>query len=86
MINWVNRHALTLYFLMAYLISWFIWLPLVLVAQGWVANEFPPYLQALGFMGPMFAAIIVTAVSQQVASVKILLSGLWRYRSTQILS
>lgn len=76
----VNRHALPIFFLLAYLISWLIWLPLVLEGQGWVNREFSPYLQALGYMGALFAAVIVTAVSQHRAGVKQLLSGLVRYR------
>ncbi len=76
----LHRQALPIYFLLAYLISWLIWLPLVLVGQGWVDRDFSPYLQPLGFMGPMFAAVIVTAVSQHRAGIRQLLSGLVRYR------
>ena len=76
----LNRHPLRIYFLLAYLISWLIWLPLVLEGQGWVNREFPPYLYALGFTGGTVAALIVTAVSQHSSGVKQLLGGLIRYR------
>ncbi len=75
-----NRRALPLYFILTYLISWLIWLPLVLAAQNWVDREFSPYLHALGYMGPLFAALIVTGVSQHLPGIKHLLSGLIRYR------
>lgn len=76
----VSRRALSSYFILAYLISWLIWLPLVLEGQGWVNRDFPSYLHALGFMGGTVAALIVTAVSQHSAGIKQLLSGLVRYR------
>jgi len=73
-------HALSLSFLLAYAISWLIWLPLVLSGQGWIDREISPNLYALGFMGPMIAALIVTAVTLGLLGIKQLLSGLIRYR------
>lgn len=75
-----NRRALPLYFILTYLISWLLWLPLVLAAQSWVSRAFSPYLYALGYMGPMVAALAVTGVSQHLPGIKQLLSGLIRYR------
>ncbi len=74
------RHLLASYFILAYAISWFIWLPLVLAGQGWTGGVFSPHLHALGFMGPMMAAIIVTAVTRGARGIKFLLGGLLRYR------
>jgi len=76
----VNRHALPLYFFLAYAISWLIWLPLVLSGQGWVEGDFSPYLHALGFMGPMLAAVVVTGVARGLSGIQKLLSGLIRFR------
>ncbi len=67
-------NGLTTYFILAYLISWLIWLPLVLSSQK------NPMLHALGFMGPMIAALIITGATQGWAGIKHLLAGLTKYR------
>jgi membrane protease YdiL (CAAX protease family) len=75
-----NLRTVSFYFFLAYAISWLIWLPLVLAGQGWVERDVPPFLQALGFMGPMLAAIIVTGTARGLPGIKQLLSGLFRFR------
>ncbi len=78
--KFLKHHPTTSYFILAYAISWLIWLPLVLAGQGWTEGEVSSYLHALGFMGPMVAAIVVTAVTSGMPGIKQLISGLGRYR------
>ena len=58
---------LFVFFVLAYLISWIIWLPLYLPAFGISTWPVLPYHHALGGFGPMLAAFITTAVFQNKA-------------------
>jgi membrane protease YdiL (CAAX protease family) len=49
--------------LLAYLCSWTIWLPLVASAQSWLDRPASPYLHLFGELGPLFAALLVTAIT-----------------------
>ena len=69
-----------IYFVLAYIISWAIWAPLVASSQGWLDRPVSPYLHALGFMGPMLAAIGTTAITEGAAGLRRLLRGVLRYR------
>ena len=53
---------LTVYFLLSYLISWLIWLPLYAPAIGLGTMPVLPYHHAIGAFGPFLAAIITTAL------------------------
>ncbi|HEV7166366.1 MAG TPA: CPBP family intramembrane glutamic endopeptidase [Micrococcaceae bacterium] len=56
------RHPLILFTVLAYVISWLCWLPLLAARQGWVGWSVSPYLQLLGGLGPAAAALITAAV------------------------
>jgi len=76
----LRQHSIGGYFLLAYVISWFVWAPLVASAQGWYEGPVSPYLYALGFMGPMVAAVVVTGIHEGAAGLRRLLSHVLRYR------
>jgi membrane protease YdiL (CAAX protease family) len=57
--NWVRRHALTSYFVVAYVISWSIAVPLALQAQGLVVQRLPWWLHYLTAFGPAAAALLI---------------------------
>ncbi len=56
---------LTLYFTLAYLISWLIWLPLYGHVLGIYNLPSIPYNHALGGLGPMIAAFISTYIFEK---------------------
>ncbi len=69
-----------IYYVLAFIISWAIWSPLVAASQGWLDRPVPVYLHALGFMGPMLAAISTAAMTEGSAGLRRLLRGVLRYR------
>jgi uncharacterized protein len=66
----VRRHPLIAFFVLAYLLTWWIY-PLL---------KFSPLLGILGLFGPALAAIIMAAVTDGKSGVKVLLGRvvLWR--------
>lgn len=56
---------LLVFFVLAYLISWAIWLPLYLPAFGLDSLPVLPYHHALGGFGPLLAAFITTAIFEK---------------------
>jgi uncharacterized protein len=52
---------LAAYFVVAYAVSWAFWAPAVLAQTGWIAPVPSRYLHLLGGLGPMLAAIALTA-------------------------
>jgi len=76
----LRQSELGSYFFLAYVISWIVWAPLVASAQGWYEGPVSPYLYALGFMGPMVAAVVVTGIHEGAAGVRRLLGQGLRYR------
>lgn len=72
---------LLLYFALAYLISWIIWLPLILPKFGITGLPvLPNYHHYLGSFGPMIAAIIVTFSSSGWKGVRDLLKRLVKWK------
>ncbi|MBM3415637.1 MAG: CPBP family intramembrane metalloprotease [Bacteroidetes bacterium] len=75
----MNR--LLLYFVLAYLISWAIWLPLILLKYGIdTLPVLPEYHHYLGSFGPMLAAFIVRFIYEGRAGVKDLLKRLVQWK------
>jgi uncharacterized protein len=68
--NWVARHDLLLYFILAYVVSWSIW-PLVLVN---------PQSSPLVPFGPLIAAVIVALLARGLRELRALLGQLLRWR------
>ncbi len=68
----VRRHPLASYFLLAYLFSWGYWIPVALA--GGHPSHFP------GLLGPMLAALLVTATAQGRAGLRDLLARMGRWR------
>ncbi len=69
-----RRYPLLFFFLLSYIISWSIWLPLLLAKQGIISSQPPQYLHLFGSLGPALAALIVT----RICSGSIGLRDLWR--------
>lgn len=61
--GFIRRYPLVAYFALAYLITWVGVSPLVLSALGYIDVEVSPNLHALGALGPISAALIVTAIA-----------------------
>ena len=78
--SWFERHSLVLYFVFTYVISWTIWSPIILSAQGWVEWQVPLALYYFGSFGPMISALIMTAVTTGRAGLRRLLSRLFKWR------
>ncbi len=71
------------YFFLAYLISWLIWLPLVLQHAGiHVLPVLPGYHHYLGSFGPMIAAMIITYRYEGRKGLRVMLHRMtsWRVR------
>ena len=83
MAGMVHRHPLATFFALAYTISWLVWAPLWLPAFGVHGLPVLPFHHALGALGPIAAAFIVSAMETGLAGPKDLLlrMGLWRERS-----
>lgn len=62
MLNFFKRNALTLYFAIAILLSWSIYIPLVFVRQGWMDIQIPYSVHYFASFGPMLAGIIMTII------------------------
>jgi membrane protease YdiL (CAAX protease family) len=90
--NWLKRHSLSLYFILAILLSWSIYIPLVAMRQGWTQAQIPYSLHYLASFGPALAAIIVTALTAGREGLQELWNRIikwrvdWRYAAFAILS
>jgi len=65
--DWVTRHPLSSYFLVAYVVSWSIAVPLALQAQGAISLRFPWSLHYLTAFGPAVAALLIGRLLPQPA-------------------
>src|SRR5687767_2688915 len=75
-----SEHSLVLFFALAYLVSWLIWLPLVASSQGWISASPPFLLFYLGTIGPAAAAVILLGSFEGTEAVWRLLSKLGRWQ------
>ena len=85
----VTRYPIGSFFVLAYLISWVLWLPLLYgrFALGWTGWEgsgwtsLRPYLGMLGAIGPALAAVIMTATLHGRAGLRTLSQRLLLWRT-----
>jgi len=63
--NWVTRHPLPSFFVVAYAVSWSIAVPLALQAQGVVAERLPWALHYLTAFGPAVAAFLIARLLRE---------------------
>jgi len=77
---WFARHALLLYFLLAYAISWAIEIPVALSVQGLISAQIPPALYYFASFGPFLAALVVAMAAEGSSGVRRLFAGLAKWR------
>ena len=74
------RHPLAGYFVLAYGISWMLWAPLWLPALGVEGLTVIPFHHALGALGPITAAMLMSAAESGVGGPRDLLRRMGRWR------
>lgn len=79
--SWLRRFPLTAYFAIAYLVTWTLLMPLALSARGVLTARVPPEWHALGALGPLTAAFLVTRAAGGGPAVRAWLSGFARWRT-----
>jgi uncharacterized protein len=79
MVSRIRKHPLIVYFILAYLISWAIWSPLVLSARGLVQLQIHPAWHLAGAFGPFLSALIITSLTG--GSVRELVKHIWQWRT-----
>ncbi len=77
---WLKKNALVAYFILAYLITWTIWWPLLAFSQGWVSWKAPNALFYFGSLGPMLSALVITALTSGRAGLFNLASRIVKWR------
>ena len=80
MFHFIKRHALLFYFVLAIVLSWSIYIPLVAVRQGWTDAPIPYSIHYLASFGPMLAAIILTAITDAQDGLRELWSRIVKWR------
>ena len=78
---WVKEYPLVVYFILAYVITWIIVLPVVASAQGFISV--PTSLYALHYLsayGPLLAAVIVTGITDGGDGLRELLGRMIKWR------
>lgn len=76
----IKRWPLLSYFLLAYLFTWAIEVPMMLAARGSLNLHLPLWLEALAAFGPFLAAVVVLQQTQGAAGVRRLLASLINWR------
>jgi len=77
--EWMRRHPLVSFFVLAFVISWLGWIPQAAYSNGLFPFD-SPLFSLLGLGGPTFAALIVTLVLAGKAGVRDLFAPLLRWR------
>jgi membrane protease YdiL (CAAX protease family) len=78
--RWLRNRSLFLFFLLAYVISWGIEVPLALQAQGVLPSNLPFSLHYLAGYGPMMAAWIMTRLVEGGAGLRELFGRMLKWR------
>lgn len=78
--GFLRRHPLVAYFVLTFLISWAIEIPLALSTTGLISAAVPPSLHYLASSGPFIAAVIVTLATGGLSEAANLLAGLAKWR------
>jgi len=78
--SWFKRHALVLYFVLTYAISWTFMIPVALSAQGLLSWQVPLALYYFASFGPLSAALIITAITEGRDGIRRLLGRLLKWR------
>src|SRR5690242_11711417 len=81
--SWKRRvieHPLVVYFVMAFGLSWMVWIPLVASAHGLLPQGFVSYFHLLGSLGPMLAALTVTGIASGAAGLRELVARMFKWR------
>jgi uncharacterized protein len=75
-----EKRRLVLFFALAFVASWLLWMPLVASSRNWIAGPAPFLLFYLGAAGPALAAIVLSGLDHGKRGVWSLLSRLavWR--------
>jgi hypothetical protein len=83
LIERVRRHPVVAYFVLAYAVSWSVWIPMALanvrVRQG---DPWPTHV--FGLVGPAVAAVVMTAVLDGRAAMRDLLTRTVRWRADPV--
>ena len=78
-LTWLRRHAVISYFVIAYALSWAVWIPMALAgARVYQGQAWPSHIP--GLFGPMAAAFIMSAVVAGSAGMRDLLRRILRWR------
>lgn len=79
-ITFTKKHSLVIFFVLAFALSWLIWLPQLASVQGFLDKPVSPYLHLVGGFGPMFAAMIVTGITAGRMGIRELVGRMFRRR------
>ena len=74
------RRDLVAFFILTFIVSWAIEIPLALQAQGLIRPVIPMGLHYLASFGPLVSAVVVTLITRGARGVAVLLSGLGRWK------
>ncbi len=76
----LKRHSLLVYFVVAYLVTWSIEIPIALSVQGLISAQVPLWLHYFASFGPLVAAALVTALTEGGDAVRSLLGRIVKWR------
>lgn len=76
----LRQHPVAAYYVLALAVSWAVELPLGAIQQGWAGWNIPFSAHYLAALGPMLAALIVTALTTGAAGLGELWGRITRWR------
>ncbi len=77
---WTNKHALALYFVLAYAFSWAVEIPIALSVQGIIPTNVPLASHYFASFGPLLAALVVVSITEGVGGLRRLFQRLLKWR------